>query len=55
METYITIITRYGLIRIEIDENRERASEMRLSSFFVNKLKHCSFLSRHNGVSVSLR
>lgn len=48
METYITVIIGHCLVYIKIGDNQERASETRLSSFFVNKLKHRSFLNRHD-------
>lgn len=48
METYIATITGHSLIYIIIGDNRKRASVTRLSSFFVNELKYCSFLSRRD-------
>ncbi len=50
METYIATITEHCLIYIIIGDNRKRASETRLSSFFVNELKHCSFLSHRDSL-----
>lgn len=48
METYITVIIGHCLVYIKIGDNKERASETGLSPYFVNILKHCSFLSRRD-------
>lgn len=48
METYIAIMTGHHMMHIIIAVDWERVSETGLSSFFVNKLKHRSFLNRHD-------